>query len=68
MTREEDLRERTYKGGTFDLSNRVSHTLTNERMREKAFAWLVNYLHEKKIISTDDIDTMLLDAVGPRTY
>ncbi len=68
MTREEDLRERTYKGGTFDVANRVSHSLTDERRREKAFTWLVNHLHKKGALSDDDIDAMLLDAVGPRPY
>ena len=68
MTREDDLRERTYKGGTFDLTQRVSHTLSNERTREKAFAWLVIQLHTKGILSADDIDDMLLAAVGPRQY
>jgi len=42
--------------------------LMDERTRGKAFAWLVIHLHEKKIISIDDIDTMLLEAIGPRTY
>jgi len=69
MTREEDLRERTYKGGKFDLVQRLSHTLNEEPSKhDRAITFLVKHLREKKIISDDDIDQMLLDVVGPRPF
>ena len=66
-TREEDLRERTYKSDP-DLIRRVYRTLADERKSAKAFAFLVKHLHEKGVLSEDDLDAMLLDAIGPRTY
>jgi hypothetical protein len=66
MTREEDLREQTFEGGSSNPAERVWRTLKDEAMRAKAFAWLVSSPHEKNIMSTDDIDTMLLDAIGLR--
>jgi hypothetical protein len=60
--REEYLRERTFKGGRFNVDERTLNTLIDER---KAFAWLVNHLHTKGILSVDDFDTMLFEARPP---
>jgi hypothetical protein len=59
MDKEQYLRERAFKGGRFSVAERIVHTATDER---KAFAWLVNHLHAKNILSVDDIDEMLFEA------
>jgi hypothetical protein len=46
------LRERTFKGGPFNVHQRMLNTPIDER---KAFAWLVNHLHEKGVLSVDDV-------------
>jgi hypothetical protein len=53
------LRESTFKGGPFSVAQRVLHTPINQ---QKAFSWLVNHLHERGILSVDDIDSMLFEA------
>jgi len=53
------LREQAFKGGRFSVAERVAHTPIDER---KAFAWLVNRLHAKDILSVDEIDDMLFEA------
>lgn len=67
MSTEDDLRELTNKGG-LDLKRRVFITLTDDQKVTKSIAWLVNHLHERGILSIDDVDQMLLDGVGPRTF
>lgn len=60
--------DKVYAASVAMVASGYAATLTDERMREKAFTWLVNHLHEKGTLSDDDIDTMLLVAVGPRPY
>jgi hypothetical protein len=60
--RDEYLRERAFKGGRFSVAERVLHTPIDDK---KALKWLVSRLHEKGILSVDDIDMMLYEARPP---
>jgi hypothetical protein len=61
MSEKDDyIREQTLKAAS--VHKRVLNVPLDER---KAFAWLVSHLHVKKILSDDDIDTMLWEARRP---
>jgi len=57
--KDEYLRERTFRDGPFTVLQRLLNTPMDER---KAFAFLVNHLHQKGILSVDDVNDMLFEA------
>ena len=66
--REDILREKTHKGGTDSLSQRVYYTLTGEKGLEshrtiKALALLMEHLHQEDVLSDDVVDEILLESV-----
>jgi hypothetical protein len=70
-TREDALREKTHKGGTDTLEQRVFYTLhvaddsdLQTHRSTKAIALLISHLHKSGLISDDVIDDLLLESVG----
>ena len=67
MTREDVLREETHKGDVDELDRRVFYTLTKKGFEvhrtAKAVASLVALLHEKEMLSEDEVDEFLFNCV-----
>ena len=66
--KEDNLREKTYKNDGLELEKRVFYTLSDEKGLEhhrnsKAIALLVKALHEKKQLSDEEVDELLLECV-----
>jgi hypothetical protein len=61
--REEDLRNLTHNG-LDDVPRRVFHALTDQAKQKRGFALLVNLLQAKGFITPDELDELLLEAVG----
>lgn len=67
-TIEEMLVEETYKGVHPDMSERIFRTLNHiERLEpkrtSKLLSELIEKLHQKGLLSEDEIDSLLLDAI-----
>ncbi len=68
-SREDELREKTHKGQTDTLHQRLFYTLHVEGSRDlqthrntKAVALLMEHLHRQGLLSDDAIDDILLDS------
>jgi hypothetical protein len=67
--KEDILREKTYKNDALELERRVFYTLSDEKglqdhRNTKAIALLVKALHEKKQLSDEEVDELLLQCVS----
>lgn len=68
-TKEEILEHKTFKGEPFSITERVFHTLYEEDKSltdgtVRALSRLIQCLHEKGIITEENIDSILLSALG----
>ena len=66
--REHILYEKTYKGQVDELEKRVFYTPTGEEKLSahrvaKAVALLVKALSDKKLLTDDEIDALLLESI-----
>ena len=67
-TIEDMLIEQTYKGVHLDISERLFRTLNDINSLEpkrtsKLLSELIEKLHQKGILSEDEIDSLLFDAI-----
>lgn len=67
-TKEDILRQKTYKDQGVDLNRRVFYTLQEDKSLQahrntKAIALVINHLREKNLISDDEIDGLLFDCI-----
>jgi hypothetical protein len=66
--RNDSLNEKTFKNQIEELDKRVFYTLTSEETLQahqvaKALSILVKLLHDKNILSDNEIDELLLEVV-----
>jgi hypothetical protein len=66
--KEDILREKTFKGDVDELEKRIFYTLTDEKQLEigrlcKAYSILLKMLHEKNILTNEEIDEILFETV-----
>lgn len=67
-TREEIIDDKTFKKEGFELEKRIYYTLTqNEKLQAdkvvKALSLLIKTLHQKEIVSDEDVDALLFECV-----
>jgi hypothetical protein len=65
--REEDLVNYTRKANP-DVTVRAVFTLSDDRKCAMAIGRLMVHLHDRKLLSDDDIDNLLLEAAGKQLY
>ncbi len=68
-TKEDLLREKTFKEDGVELTSRVFYTLQTDKnvqadRNSRAIALIVDHLHKKKLISDAEIDELLFDSIG----
>jgi len=67
-TKEELLREKTFKDDVSELEKRIFYTLTSDKKLQNhrvatALSLLIKHLHDKGIASDEDIDDLLYECV-----
>jgi hypothetical protein len=66
--REDLLYEKTYRGQVDELEKRIYYTLTSEERLQahrvaKALALVIKLLHDKNVLTDNQIDDLLLEAI-----